>query len=92
MPRGGRVDDALQGHRVVRIAHQAQVAEHVLDLGALVKAEAADHGVADVVAAQRFFNQPRLRVGAIENGAAAVLAVSPISASLRAETSGCGRR
>ena len=62
-----RVDDALQSHRVVRIANQAQVAEHVFDFGALVEAESADHGVADVVAAQRFFNEARLRVGAVED-------------------------
>ena len=66
---GRRVDDALQSHGVVRIADEAQIAEQVLDFGALVEAESADHGVADVVAAQRFLNQARLRVGAVEHGA-----------------------
>jgi len=46
-----------------------KVAEHVSDLGALVKAETADHGVADVVAAQGLFHQARLRVGSVEHGA-----------------------
>ncbi len=85
----GSVDDALQRHRVVRIADQAQVAEQVLDLGALVKAESADHGVADVVAAQRFFNQARLRVGAIEHGAVRLVAGLRL---IRGEISECGRR
>ena len=70
-----RVDDALQRHRVVRVADQAQVAEQILDFGALVEAETADHGVADVVAAQRFFNQARLRVGSVQHGTVSGLSV-----------------
>ncbi len=54
----------------MRVLHQLHVAEDVLDLGAVVEGEAADHVVLDLVAAQRLFHQPRLRVGAIEHGAA----------------------
>ena len=67
------VDDALQRHGVVRIADQAEIAEQVFDFGAFVEAESADHGVADVVAAQGFFNEARLRVGAVEDGGIAAL-------------------
>ncbi len=63
------VDHALQGHGVVRVADQAEVAKQVLDLGALVKAEAADHGVTDVVAAEGFLDQAGLGVGAVKDGA-----------------------
>ena len=65
-----RVDDAAEGDGVVRVLHELEVAEHVFDFGAVVEAEAADHVVLDLVAAQRFFHQARLRVGAIEHGAA----------------------
>src|ERR1035438_8272883 len=53
----------------MRVANQPQVAEQVLDLRALVKAETAHHGVTDVVAPQRLLHQPRLRIGAIQHGA-----------------------
>ena len=69
MPRAGVLMTRLQRHGVVRIADEAEIAEQVFDLGALVKAESADHGVADVVAAQSFFDEAGLRVGAIEDGA-----------------------
>ena len=62
-----RVDDALQPNRIMRILHQLEIAQQVLDLGALVEREAADHRVLDAVAAQRLFHQPRLRIRAIEH-------------------------
>ena len=67
---GGRVDDAGERDGVVRVEHQLHVAEDVLDFGAVVEGEAADHVVLDLVAAQRLFHQARLRVGAVEDGAA----------------------
>ena len=85
---GRRVDDPLQRHGVVRIADEAEIGEQILDLGALVKAESAHHGVADVVAAQRFFNQPRLRSWcdrAPRNGAAAGVLQFRRSSPARAE-------
>ena len=66
----GRVDHAAQRDGVVRVEDELEVAEDVLDLGAVVEGEAADHAVLDLVAAQGLFKQARLRVGAVEDGAA----------------------
>ena len=51
----------------MRITDEAKIAEEILDFGALIKAESADHGVADVVAAEGFLNETRLRVGAVKD-------------------------
>ncbi len=67
---GRGVDDAAEGDGVVRVLDELEVAEDVLDFGAVVEAEASDHVVLDLVAAERFFYEARLRVGAIEDGAA----------------------
>ena len=61
------VDDALQADRIRLRLRQLQIRDDVLDFGALVVADAADHVVLAVVAAQRFFNLARLRIGAVEN-------------------------
>ena len=63
----GRVDDAQQADRIVRADQHLQIRQNVLHFGALVEAEAADHDVLAAVAAQRFFDLARLRVGAIEH-------------------------
>src|SRR6185312_390533 len=65
-----RVDNALEGDGVVLVLDELEVAEQVLDFGALVEGEAAHHGVLDAIAAHGFFNQPRLRIGAVEHGGA----------------------
>ncbi len=44
-----------------------QIRDDVLDFGALVEAEAADHDILAPVAPQRFFDLPRLEVGPVEN-------------------------
>ncbi len=85
----GRVDDAAERDGVVRVEHQLHVAEDVFDLGAVVEGEAADHVVLDLVAAQRLFHQARLRVGAIEHGAARQVFAGRLP---RGGTAGCGRR
>ena len=54
----------------MHVGDQLQVAEQILDLRAVIKTEAADHVVGDAVAAQGLFHQARLRVGAVEDGAA----------------------
>ena len=72
-PARRRVDHPLQRHRVVRIAHQPQISEQILDFCAFVKAESAHHGVADVVPPQRLLHQPRLRVGPIQHRRSAVM-------------------
>ncbi len=63
------VDHAHEGDGVVGIQNELEVGDHVLDLGALIEAEASDDVVVEVVAAQSFFQQARLGVGAIEDGA-----------------------
>ena len=64
------VDDACQCDRVIRVLHQLEVTQQILDLGAVIERETAHHGVGDSVATQRFFHQPRLGVGAVEYGGA----------------------
>ncbi len=64
----GDVDDAAQRHVVVRIQHQLQVGECVLDLAAFIEAGAAEHLIRDAGRAQAVFHRPRLRVGAVEDG------------------------
>ena len=51
----------------MRIDDQLEVGERVLDLLALIKPDAADDLVRDVLPHQLVFNRPRLRVGAIED-------------------------
>ena len=46
---------------------QLQIRDDVLDFGALIITDPADHVVFAVVAPQRFFNLARLRIGAVEN-------------------------
>jgi len=45
----GGVDDAHEGDGVIGIEDELEVGDHVLDLGALVKAEASDDVVVEVV-------------------------------------------
>jgi len=54
----------------VRVEDELHVAEDVLDFGAVVEGEAADHVVLDLIAAQGLFHESRLRIGAVEDGAA----------------------
>src|SRR5262249_14755680 len=70
----GSVDHAQHGNRILGILYHLEVGEHVLDLGTVVKREAPNHVIRQVVAAHRFFKKTRLRVGAIEHGSACPLA------------------
>jgi len=65
---GGRVDDPPQTDIVVRIEEQLQVGEGVLDLLALVEADAADDAVGEVLPAEGILEDARLGVGAVEHG------------------------
>ena len=65
---GGLVDDALEGGIVVAVGDQAQVGERVPDLGALEEAQAAVHPVGNAVPHELFLEQPRLGIGAVEDG------------------------
>src|SRR6185369_10694770 len=61
------VDHAPQAHIVVGIDDQLQVGERVLDLLALVEADAADDLVRDVFPHQLIFYRARLGVGPVED-------------------------
>src|SRR5271170_5993217 len=52
----------------MHILHQLEVAQNILDLGAVVEAEASDHVVLDSIAAKCLFYQPRLRVCPVQHG------------------------
>ncbi len=51
----GPIEDAQQRQLVGGVLTQAQVGQDVFDLGAVVKAHAADDGIRQVLGAQRFF-------------------------------------
>ena len=69
MPRTGVLTTRMRATESFGIQNELEVGDHVLDLGALVEAEASDDVVVQAVAAQSLFQQTRLRVGAIEDGA-----------------------
>ncbi len=62
------VDDPLQREPVVGVGDGAQVADEVLDLGAVEEARAAHDDVRDVARAQRVLEHARLGVGPVEDG------------------------
>ncbi len=76
------VDDAQQADRILRADQDFQIRQDVLHFGALVEAESADHHVFPAVAAQRFFDLARLRVGAIQNRDAIVWDCAPARLSI----------
>ena len=65
---GREIDHAQEGRVVVRIAEQAQVGQRVLDFLALEEAQAAIDLVRHTLGEQFVFDDPRLRVGAVEHG------------------------
>ena len=67
MARRGNVEDAAQRHRVVRVRHSAQVGERVPDLPPLVEPDAADDLVGQPDPDEHLFQDPGLRVGAVEH-------------------------
>src|SRR5207253_440593 len=62
------VRDARQRDGVIWIVDRLQIRDHVLDLGALVEARAADYLVRDALAHEHVFQDPRLRVRPVEDG------------------------
>ncbi len=66
------VHDAAKGHRVIGVRHRDEVAERVLDFGALVELGAAQHPVGQRRSDEDLLQRTRLRVGAIEHGDIAV--------------------
>ncbi len=75
------VDDAQEGRVVIRIGDDAQVREHVLDLGAIEKRGPAGHRVGDFEGTQRLFERPRLEVAPIQHRE-----VAPLAAAFHAHT------
>ena len=68
MPRAGTLITRRRLTSSCGLMIELEVRERVLDLLALVEADAADDLVGDALAHQRVFNRARLRVGAIEHG------------------------
>ena len=64
-----------------RVGDQPQVGEQVLHLAPLVEADRADEPIGDPRAAERLFQRPRLRVGAVEHRHVGVAADSPAGAA-----------
>ena len=62
------IDDALQSQLVCAVIDHAQIGQHILDLGAVKEACAADDAVRDAAALERVFHRVRLRVRAVEHG------------------------
>jgi hypothetical protein len=63
-----KVDHAQKAGVVVRVLQQAQVGQRVLDFGALKEAQAAVHAVGHGGVEQGRFDDPALRVAAVEHG------------------------
>src|SRR5262249_13964000 len=62
------IQNAKQGDIVLGVKDQPHVGQRVLDLGALVEAEAPQDAIADLLPPERLFERPRLRVRAVEHG------------------------
>src|SRR5262249_34501920 len=62
------IQNAKQGDIVLGMKDQPHVGQRVLDLGALVEAEAPQDAIADLLPPERLFERPRLRVRAVEHG------------------------
>ena len=69
----GIVDDALQGLLIARVHGHAQVGYIILDLLALVEADAAINGIGDAHAAQGFLERAGLRIGTVQYGEVPVM-------------------
>ena len=72
---GRIVDDTLEGLLVVGIGYQTEVGYHVLDLLALIEAQSAVDPVWDIVLQHLLLERTALRVGAIEDGEVAPVAM-----------------
>ena len=70
----GIVDDTLQGLLIIGIDHHTEIGNHVLDLLALVEAQAAIDAIRDTVLAHLFLEGTALGIGAVEDGKIAVFA------------------
>lgn len=64
----GEIDDAAEGFFVAGIDGEAEVGDEVFDFLALVERLPAENAVGHVVAAEVFFKNARLCVGAVQHG------------------------
>ncbi len=64
----GRVDDALEGEIVGRLAHDAEIGHRVADLEPLVEARAADDAVVEAERDEAVFELAHLERGAHQDG------------------------
>ena len=71
------VDDALHSLLVVGVAHQPEVGDDVLDFLALIEAQTAVDAVGNALSAHLLLEGAALRIGAVEDGEVAILAVLP---------------
>ena len=71
------VEDALQAHRVVRVAKHLQVGHGIADFAAVVELDAADHGIGDAALVQDFLKDAGLGVEAVQHGHVAVVQPLP---------------
>ena len=62
----GRVDDSRQMQIVMRIVDDVQIRENILDFLAVVKLQPADYEVRNFLVHETLLEQPRLRIGAVE--------------------------
>ncbi len=62
------IQHAQQRDIIFGMENQPHVGQRVANFGAFVKAESADHAIADAQSPQDLFKRARLRAGAIENG------------------------
>ena len=63
-----RVDDPQQGEIVLRVVHQVQIGQDVLDFLALIELHAVDDLVRDALQPQRVFDQPGQGVDPVKDG------------------------
>ena len=65
---GRKVDHAHKAGVVVRVGHEAQIGQRMLDLGTLEKAQSAIHPVGDTGVEQRRLDDPALGIAAVQHG------------------------
>ena len=61
------IDDAGQTDIILEIIDDLQISQHVADFRAVIEACPADHRIADAASDERFFDDTRLRIHAVED-------------------------
>ena len=75
----GLVEHAQQCHVVQRIEDEPHIRQHVLDLLAVVVAQAGQHLVGNALAGQAVFETPRLHIRAVQDGKIRVFQVRVVA-------------